>query len=335
MCERKGRVTKGERCQRDRAPTRVVDHHARRGDHAPRASIESPRRHHVGARLDRRVRTSRTEQITYSCNACRFCKGCRGARAPVSGERARRLGRRRRLERGVAVQNGVSTRVRRRRVDDRLQEWNTPTRTVDGILACWDCDVPARVAATLSDAEADQRQGLNERVAPEVQESTWRVGRDTDARMRQRSVERKSGRPLEGREQPFGISQDEELKDLSTGAPGERFLQPEQTDADDFGPACVGIPGFGQEIEERIKPFISSRVETHRVNATPMALVKGVWRRLRCTFRRGGHNGIFSVMLLAGAASSHINTVDYCDADRGRFSQEIKGFLHTISRSGR
>ena len=153
--------------------------------------------------------------------------------------------------------------------------------------------------------------------------------------MRQRSVERKSGRPIEGREKPFGISQDEELEDLRTGAPGERFLQPEQTDADDFRPACLGIPGFGQEIEERIKPFISSRVETHRVNSTPMALVNGVGRRLRCTFRRGGHNGIFSVILLAGAASSRINTADYCDADRGRFGQEIKGFLHTISRSGR
>ena len=152
--------------------------------------------------------------------------------------------------------------------------------------------------------------------------------------MRQRSVERKSGRPIEGREKPFGISQDEELEDLRTGAPGERFLQPEQTDADDFRPACLGIPGFGQEIEERIKPFISSRVETHRVNSTPMTLVKGVGRRLR-TFHRGGHNGVFSVILLAGAASSHINTVDYCDADRGRFSQEINEFLHTISRSGR
>ena len=153
--------------------------------------------------------------------------------------------------------------------------------------------------------------------------------------MRQRSVERESGRPIEGREKPFGISQDEELEDLRTGAPGERFLQPEQTDADDFRPACLGIPGFGQEIEERIKPFISSRVETHRVNSTPMALVKGVGRRLRSTFRRGGHNGMFSVILLAGAASSRINTAYYCEADRGRFGQEINGFLHTISRSGR
>ena len=71
----------------------------------------------------------------------------------VSGERALRFGRRRLFELGVAVRNGVSKRVRRRRVDDRPQECNTPTRTVDGILVCWECDVPARAAAALSDAD--------------------------------------------------------------------------------------------------------------------------------------------------------------------------------------
>ena len=81
---------------------------------------------------------------------------------------ARSPGRRRLLELGVAVKNDVSKRVLRRRVDDRPQECKTPTLTVDGILACWECDVPTRAAAALSDADADQRQGLNERVAPDV-----------------------------------------------------------------------------------------------------------------------------------------------------------------------
>jgi hypothetical protein len=94
--------------------------------------------------------------------------------------------------------------------------------------------------------------------------------------MQPRSVERKTGRPMEGREQPFGISQDEEREDLLTRAPSERVLQPSHADADDFRPAWLGIPGFVQEGNEGVNPFVLGRVEAHRVNATPMALVAGI-----------------------------------------------------------
>lgn len=57
--------------------------------------------------------------------------------------------------------------------------------------------------------------------------------------MQQHSVERKTGRPMEGREKSFDISQDEELEDLRTRAPGERVLQRSHADADDFRPACL------------------------------------------------------------------------------------------------
>ena len=273
-----------------------------------------------------------------------------GALAASSVASARRLGRRRRFELGVAVQKGVSKRARRRRVDDRRQEWNTPTRTVDGILACWEYDVPARAAAALSDAEADQRQALNERVAPDVnidigklpqrvarvvrrdrdvegvgpcersrheriarengrdarepngsaqgarvrhdrsgQASTWRVGWSTDARLRQRSVERKTGRPIEGREKPFGVSQNEERENLRMRAASERVLQRSHADADDFRPAGLWIPGFAQEVHERVNPFVLGRVEAHRVNATPMTLIARTWRHSRRTLRHRTH----------------------------------------------
>lgn len=72
-----------------------------------------------------------------------------------------------------------------------------------------------------------------------------------------RSVERKTRGTVERREKPLGVSQDEELEYLCARTPGERVLQPEQTDADDFGSPGLRIAGFGQKIDESIDPVIS------------------------------------------------------------------------------
>ena len=85
---------------------------------------------------------------------------------------------------------------------------------------------------------------------------------------------------MEGRQKPFGVSQDEELEDLRTRAPSECVLEPSHADADDFRPACFGIPGFAQEVNEGVNPFVLNRVEAHRMNATPMAVAR-IARRLR------------------------------------------------------
>ena len=95
------------------------------------------------------------------------------------------------------------------------------------------------------------------------------------------------------------------------------------------------IPGFAQEANEGVKPFVLSRVEAHRVNATPMAVIERAGRRPRWTLRYGTHNRTSHVMLLATEADSRRNIADYFDADCDRFAKEIKGFLHAISRSGR
>jgi len=125
-----------------------------------------------------------------------------------------------------------------------------------------------------------------------------------------RSVERQTERPVEGREEPFGIAQDEEPEDLRTRTSSERFLQPAHADADDFRPACLGIPGVAQEVHEGVNPFVLARVEAHGVNATPMTLIDRIRRRPRRALRRGTHNRTSSALLLTTEGDSRRNTAD-------------------------
>ena len=124
------------------------------------------------------------------------------------------------------------------------------------------------------------------------------------------SVERKTERPIHGREKRFRIAYDEEREDLRTRAASERVLQRAHADADDFRPAGLRIPGFTQEVDEGVNPFVLGRIEAHRVNTTPMALIERAWRRPRRPFRHDTHIKTSCVMLRATEADSRRKIAD-------------------------